>query len=357
MATRLATRAVLAKVPNRAFLRVTGSNSAQLLNGLITTTIPWPPVGGFYSAFLAANGKMLYDVFLWPIREDKREGYLIEYDSRPSEAPPLAALLKKHVLRSKVRVEESPDEWEVWSAWGGNEPEASTRQWRHGSQGAVEPVWNDGITAWRGKDGSRIKDLRAMGMGDRIITRRGTSPDESQTHEPGSSEDYTVHRILHGVPEGSVELPALSALPLNSDLDLMGGIDFRKGCYVGQELTVRTYHTGVIRRRVFPVQIYPENESPREDATTDDSIPSMDPTPIKVTSSTSAIEREFRSSKLLVGLRGVGLAALRTPPPLTDGSDVSMHVETPSGSRYNVRPWIPTWWPKESITQGAHPES
>ena len=89
-------------------------------------------------------------------------------------------------------------------------------------------------------------------------------------------EDYTVHRIMHGVPEGAIELPALSALPLNSDLDIMGGsglfdclaqtlvltlliVDFRKGCYVGQELTVRTYHTGVIRRRVFPVQIYPEN--------------------------------------------------------------------------------------------------
>ena len=51
----MASRAIFAKVPNRAFLRVTGTNSAQLLNGLITTTVPWPPVGGFYSAFLAAN--------------------------------------------------------------------------------------------------------------------------------------------------------------------------------------------------------------------------------------------------------------------------------------------------------------
>jgi transferase CAF17, mitochondrial len=55
MASGLATRAICAKIPNRAFLSVTGTNSAQLLNGLITTTVPWPPIGGFYSAFLAAS--------------------------------------------------------------------------------------------------------------------------------------------------------------------------------------------------------------------------------------------------------------------------------------------------------------
>lgn len=55
MASSLTARAMFAKIPNRAFLRVTGTNSAQLLNGLISTTVPWPPAGGFYSAFLAAN--------------------------------------------------------------------------------------------------------------------------------------------------------------------------------------------------------------------------------------------------------------------------------------------------------------
>lgn len=46
---------------------------------------------------------------------------------------------------------------------------------------------------------------------------------ESQIYEAGTEDDYTVHRILHAVPEGSIELPPLSALPLNSNLDLMGG--------------------------------------------------------------------------------------------------------------------------------------
>ena len=97
--------------------------------------------------------------------------------------------------------------------------------------------------------------------------------EEIKYHDKGTEEDYTVHRVLHGVPEGSLEL--VNSLPLNSNIDLMGGgkvsfspdaasdtrlVDFRKGCYVGQELTVRTYHTGVVRRRIFPVQLHPENQ-------------------------------------------------------------------------------------------------
>lgn len=107
------------------------------------------------------------------------------------------------------------------------------------------------------------------------------SADEKSSYDIGTADDYTIHRFLHGVPEGSVELQPLNALPLNSNMDLMGGsenttliifpsiprltflfpVDFRKGCYVGQELTVRTYHTGVIRKRIYPVQLYPEGQT------------------------------------------------------------------------------------------------
>lgn len=87
-----------------------------------------------------------------------------------------------------------------------------------------------------------------------------------------------MHRFINGVPEGSVEIQPMHAFPMESNLDLMGAskmpripflntflisrhlVDFRKGCYVGQELTVRTYHTGVIRKRIFPVAIHPSNQ-------------------------------------------------------------------------------------------------
>lgn len=78
-------------------------------------------------------------------------------------------MLKKHVLRSRVRVRDVASEWDVWAAWGKDYSEPQ-RQWRFGSQGAVEPVWERGISTWAGKDVHRIRDLRAVGMGHRILT-------------------------------------------------------------------------------------------------------------------------------------------------------------------------------------------
>lgn len=350
MAARVVHRAVCARVPNRALLAVTGTNTAQFLNGLVSTTVPWPPNGGFYSTFLAANGKMLYDVFLWPFRDGTREGYLIDYDPRSTEdAPPLDAMLKKHVLRSRVKVQPLQDEYDVWTAWGGelNEP---TRSWRYGSQGAVEPIFEDKLAAWSTKDDKRLRDLRAVGMGHRILTKKGEEPEETKSHDKGTEEDYTVHRILHGVPEGSVEL--VNSLPLNSNVDLMGGVDFRKGCYVGQELTVRTYHTGVVRRRIYPVQLYPENQSPREPETTDASIPPFSK-PISITltnvKNDGKPERGTRP-KLLTSIRGVGLAALRSAQlGALDKGELEMRVNSDSGDTFRVRHWVPSWWPQQAI--------
>jgi folate-binding protein YgfZ len=82
---------------------------------------------------------------------------------------------------------------------------------------------------------------------------------------------------MHGVSEGIHDIPPMQSFPMDSNLDIMGAgqflsasffnwpnftpVDFRKGCYVGQELTVRTYHTGVIRKRILPVTIHkPEQE-------------------------------------------------------------------------------------------------
>lgn len=102
-------------------------------------------------------------------------GYLIEYDPRPSEAPPLLSLLKRYILRSKVTAKDVSDRYDVWAAWGGEtSTEGFERQWRFGNRGAVEPVW-ESYEAWQGAGSvpMSLKDLRAVGMGLRMLVRKG----------------------------------------------------------------------------------------------------------------------------------------------------------------------------------------
>jgi transferase CAF17, mitochondrial len=96
-----------------------------------------------------------------------------------------------------------------------------------------------------------IVDPRSRHLGIRLLSPKAPSS------ELYPVEVYHLRRTLHGVPEGPQEIIEGSALPAESDLDVISGIDYTKGCYVGQELTSRTYHTGVIRKRLLPLSIYP----------------------------------------------------------------------------------------------------
>jgi hypothetical protein len=103
---------------------------------------------------------------------------LIDYDSRPSDAAPLVSLLKRHVLRSKVRVRDVSEEWKVWAVWGDSPGDAILphREWRWGRSGAAEPLYAEGEhslgTAYP-EDTIGTRDLRAPNMGDRMLIRAG----------------------------------------------------------------------------------------------------------------------------------------------------------------------------------------
>lgn len=113
-----------------------------------------------------------------------------------------------------------------------------------------------------------LTDCRAPGMGQRLLLASGSVaagavPDELEGVEQAPFSAYTIRRYLRGVPEGQGEIPRDDSLPMNYNFDIMSGIDFKKGCYIGQELTIRTHHTGVVRRRVLPVALYgPESGPP-----------------------------------------------------------------------------------------------
>ena len=68
-----------------------------------------------------------------------------------------------------------------------------------------------------------------------------------------AQNSYKTLRYKLGVSEGSSELVPGKALPLECNADYLHGVSFQKGCYIGQELTARTHHTGIIRKRIMPL--------------------------------------------------------------------------------------------------------
>lgn len=249
----------LVALSSRRLISVSGPDSPKFLQGVITQNI-LPPASsssdsviaaGSYGAFLNATGRVLHDVFIYrdPRGATPGESFLIEVDA--VEATRLERHIKRYKLRAKFAVRLlAPGEVTVWHGWDDTK----------GSGAAAVAVGEAPHHLLH------LKDPRAPGLGHRILTEAGREP--AVDLERAADEDvYRVRRYLMGVPEGQSELIREGALPLEGNLDVMGGIDFRKGCYVGQELTIRTKHRGVVRKRVLPVMIYGaegEGEQPRQ---------------------------------------------------------------------------------------------
>ncbi|KAJ6599129.1 Aminomethyltransferase folate-binding domain-containing protein [Mycena vulgaris] len=346
-----------ARVPHRSVLSLAGSQASEFLNGILSTLVHDSP-RPFYSAFLHAQGRVLYDVFVYTrTNATGQRGYLIDYDSRPSEATPLLDLIKRYILRSRVKVRDASDEYDVWGVWGSSVGGEAERHWKWAeSSGVAEPAWNSTDEWPWGSQDESLHDRRAPGMGRRLLVRKGDLPPEASSHDLASSDAYTLHRILHGVPEGLTDIPAMQAFPMDSNLDFMGGLDFRKGCYVGQELTVRTYHTGLIRKRIMPVVIHPPDSPPPEVVGPSSDIPSfavgLDIRGIS-TQPPDQDKPQLRprgNGKLLSSSNGLGLALLRLEQVEAAEQGrlaFSMDVETDGTNiKWGVSHWRPDWWPR-----------
>lgn len=238
----------LVALSSRRLISVSGPDSPKFLQGVITQNILPPDsssssdsitAAGSYGAFLNATGRVLHDVFIYrdPRGGTPGESFLIEVDA--AEATRLERHIKRYKLRADFAVRLlAPGEVTVWHGWDDKGSGAAAA--------VVREVPHQIL---------HMKDPRAPGLGYRILTEAGREP--AVDLERAADEDvYRVRRYLMGVPEGQSELLREGALPLEGNLDVMGGIDFRKGCYVGQELTIRTKHRGVVRKRVLPVMIY-----------------------------------------------------------------------------------------------------
>ncbi|KAJ5160057.1 transferase caf17 [Penicillium canariense] len=351
-----------ARLTNRGLISITGVDSSTFLQGLITQNMlvandPNRSIRrtGSYAAFLNSQGRVLNDAFIYPLPSpdgnDIEGEWLVEVDKR--EVPTLMKHLKKHKLRAKLKLRAlEDDERTVWSSWKNHS----------------EPRWAaynlESETASPFSPSSNIVgciDARAPGFGSRLITPgsdglRNHLPDESQV--AGSEVElgsYTVRRILHGVAEGQTEIIRESALPLECNMDMGRGIDFRKGCYVGQELTIRTHHTGVVRKRILPVQLY-TGDLPSVDGPVYDPSAEL-PLPPGGSNINKAGGRRGRSAgKFLDGVGNIGLALCRLEmmtdialtsegSKYTPGSEfkVSWTAESEQPAEVKVQAFIPPW--------------
>ena len=273
----------------------------------------------------------MHDVFIYPDADAGNEepGFLIEVDTNEVEA--LARHLRRYKLRAKVAIRVvNEGELGIWAIWGKQLPS------RIGSRA-------DGV------------DLRAPDMGERVILSGDRLVEGSGMQVEGGS--YDVRRMMMGVAEGQGEILKESALPQESNIDYMGGIDFRKGCYVGQELTIRTHHTGVVRKRILPVQIYHaggDSKPPDRLTYDEDAKISLPPKGANI----SRVDKKGRSAgKWLVGVGNIGLALCRleimTDTVLTgEGSQWSPEHEFKvawepgegrEGGEVRIKAFVPTW--------------
>ncbi|HWJ71957.1 MAG TPA: folate-binding protein [Kaistia sp.] len=206
---------------DRAILRISGPDAESFLQNIVTTDMERAvATGAGFGALLSPQGKILAD-FLVAATAD---GFLIDLPRAV-----LADFTKRmtlYRLRAKVEITSLAESHVIVAYW----------------DGAAAPD----------VAGIVFADPRLATLGFRAILPNGAAPSAPGYHER-TTEDWHAHRIALGVPEGGRDFAFGDAFPHDVDMDDLGGLDFRKGCYVGQEIVSRMQHRGTARRRAVMV--------------------------------------------------------------------------------------------------------
>jgi folate-binding protein YgfZ len=223
----------------RGLLKIEGPDSRAFLQGLISNDInKASPERAIYATLLTPQGRYLHDFFIAEI------GGVLFLDAEAARLDDLKKRLTMFKLRSKVEIADATQDFAVAALTGA---EAAGRFGLSGTAGEAKP--------WEG--GAVFVDPRLAAVGLRAILPRGRIADAlaGAGFEPGSIDQYERLRLSLGLPDGSRDMPVEKAILLENGLDELNGIDWNKGCYMGQELTARTKHRGLVRKRVLPVAI------------------------------------------------------------------------------------------------------
>jgi tRNA-modifying protein YgfZ len=221
-------------LPDRGVVKVSGEDARSFLNGLVTTDITQVRPGlGRFGALLTPQGKIIVDFLITEAPAGHGGGFLLDCPRALAQA--LAEKLAFYKLRAKVAVENLSDSLGVLAAWDGDlaaSPDLAFADPRGTAMG-----WRILVPA---ELSQRVADLIGADLVD--------------------SAAYEAHRIASGVPRGGLDFIYGDAFPHETNMDRLNGVDFDKGCYVGQEVVSRMQHRGTARTRT--VRIALEDFSP-----------------------------------------------------------------------------------------------
>lgn len=214
----------ISELDDRAVIRVAGPDARHFLHNLLTSDLEMLADGhARYGALLTPQGKVLVDGFVMP----QQDGFLV--DIPRASAPEFLKRLQVYKLRAKVEVSDASADFRVYVLWG--------------VEGA--PML----------PGVVVRDPRLAALGWRALVPRATTM--AGAHVSGFTRTnagaYHAHRISLGIPESGRDFTLGDTFPHDADMDQLSGVDFTKGCYVGQEVVSRMHHRGTARRRIVKV--------------------------------------------------------------------------------------------------------
>ena len=219
-------------LPHRGVLALSGDDVHGFLQGLLSNDIERVRSGdAVYAALLTPQGKFLHDVFAVEI------GETVYLDAEADRLDYLAKRLKRYRLRAKIAIQDASNDWSVEAV-----PDGAAQFDLTGAGPGASARFGGGIAYVDPRDGR---------FGVRLLR-----PAKTPTGLPeGNFEDYEALRYRLAAPDGSRDMPVERAFLLENNFERLNGVDWQKGCYVGQEVTARTHYRGSVRRRLVPVAL------------------------------------------------------------------------------------------------------
>jgi tRNA-modifying protein YgfZ len=216
-----------ALLPDRGVVRVAGEDARHFLNGLLTADISKvTPDTPRFAALLTPQGKIILDMIV--AEAPAEDGGSFFLDVPKALAGPCVDRLNFYKLRAKVTVENLSETLGVMAVWDG-----------------------DAATEY----GLCYRDPRLVALGWRIVLPPHLAAEAAADLHAAlvPADEFEARRIALGVPRGGLDFGYGDAFPHEADMDQLNGVDFAKGCFVGQEVVSRMEHRGSARTRIVPV--------------------------------------------------------------------------------------------------------